>query len=176
MAGTHRRANKKATPCSQPGPADEKSAAEAATYPESDVAHSTATIFQTTHETIVTADPGTIVVQLHGMAEREVCPNVFMSSGTKTITSNSTRLQACLVKQNVEAGIYEGDVKGCPLAATTNVQGRFSNGEQRDPCRTSVKAAPEPGLFIHIEQEPSIRRDKESWKPVVEALKCAFAQ
>lgn len=131
MAGTHRRANKKETSCTQPGSADANS--DAANYPESDVAHSTATIFQTTHESLVTANPKTIAVQLHGMATREVCPNVFISSGTKTVTSNAKSLLACLTKQKVEAAIYEGNSGACTLGSTTNVQGRFSNGERRDP-------------------------------------------
>jgi hypothetical protein len=169
MAGAHRRANKKDTPCTQPGSADDD-----ATYPESDVAHNAATIFQTTHETLVTMNAATVAVQLHGMIERPICPNVFMSSGTKTVTSNSKQLFSCMTKMKVEAGVYEGNRDGCPLGATTNVQGRFSNNEKRDPCNTSVKVAPEPGYFIHIEQEPSVRRNKESWQPVIEALKCAF--
>lgn len=79
-----------------------------------------------------------------------------------------------MTKNKVEAGIYEGKKDGCPLGASTNVQGRFSNGEKNDPCGKSVRFAPEPGYFIHIEQEPNIRRNKESWQPVIEALKCAF--
>lgn len=173
MAGTHRRANKKDTNCTQP---DAAADSEAATYPESDVAHSTATIFQTTHESIVAANPKTVAVQLHGMAEREICPNVFISSGTKTITSNSKNLLACLTKQKVEAAIYEGGADGCPLGARTNVQGRFSNGEKSDPCSTAAKTAPEPGFFIHVEQEPNVRRDKDSWQPIIAALKCAFPE
>ncbi len=74
----------------------------------------------------------------------------------------------------VEAGVYEGNRDDCPLGATTNVQGRFSNNEKRDPCNTPAKTALEPGYFIHIEQESSVRRNKESWQPVIEALKCAF--
>jgi hypothetical protein len=111
---------------------------------------------------------------MHGMIERKICPNVFISSGAKKITANTSKLQACLTKQKVEAGIYEGNAEGCPLGAQTNVQGRFSNGEKHDACNTAAKGAPEPGFFIHIEQEPNIRRDRKSWQPVVEALKCAF--
>lgn len=172
MAGTHRRANKKETLCTQPGSANNDS--ESTDYPESDVAHNTATMFQTTHETLVNMFPNTIAVQIHGMAERQVCPNVFVSSGTKFITENSKKLLECFVKNKVEAGVYEGTKDGCPLGATTNVQGRFSNGEKENPCAKSVKAAPDPGHFIHIEQEPSIRRSKDSWQPIIEALKCAF--
>jgi hypothetical protein len=173
MAGTHRRANKKETLCSQPNSANNADA-EATDYPESDVAHNSQTIFQTTHETLVNQKPKTVAVQMHGMIERKVCPNVFMSSGTKKLTSNTSKLLACLTKQKVEAGIYEANAEACPLGAQTNVQGRFSNGEKRDPCNTNAKDAPEPGSFIHIEQEPNIRRDKKSWQPVIEALKCAF--
>ena len=173
MAGTHRRANKKETLCSQPNSANNLDA-ETTDYPESDVAHNTQTIFQTTHETLVELKSKTVAVQFHGMIERKICPNVFLSSGTKKITSNSSKLLTCLTRQKVEAGIYEGNADGCPLGATTNVQGRFSNGEKRDACNTAINNAPKPGFFIHIEQEPNIRRDRKSWQPVVEALKCAF--
>lgn len=173
MAGAHRRANKKETPCSQPKSAINADA-EATDYPESDVAHNTQTIFQTTHETLANSKPQTIAVQLHGMIERPVCPNVFVSSGTKTVTTNAKNLLACLERQKTEAAIYEGRAEGCPLGATTNVQGRYSNGEKRDPCNAAVKTAPEPGLFIHIEQEPNVRRDRASWQPIINALKCAF--
>lgn len=172
MAGTHRRANKKETPCSQPGTANNDS--ESTDYPESDVAHNTATMFQVTHETLVNLKPETVAVQLHGMTERAVCPNAFISSGARNITSNSKKLLECMSKNNVEAGIYEGNRDGCPLGASTNVQGRFSNGEKTNACDTSVKSAPEPGLFIHIEQEPDVRRDRKSWQGIVDALKCAF--
>lgn len=175
MAGAHRRANKKETKCTQPGSANNPDA-EATDYPESDVAHNTQTIFQTTHETLVSSKPQTVAVQLHGMIERPVCPNVFISSGSRIVTSNSKNIAACLARQKAEAGIYEGSADGCPLGATTNVQGRFSNGEKLDPCGTAVKAAPEPSLFIHMEQEPLIRRDRDSWQPVINALKCAFPE
>lgn len=173
MAGAHRRANKKETPCTKPASANNPDS-DTTDYPESDVAHNTATMFQTVHETLVINNPNTVAVQFHGMTDRDVCPNVFMSSGTRTVTSNSKKLFECMTKNNVEAGIYEGKKDGCPLGASTNVQGRFSNGERNDPCGKSVKTAPEPGNFIHIEQEPAIRRTRESWKPVIEALKCAF--
>lgn len=173
MAGTHRRANKKETLCSQPSSANNADE-DATDYPESDVAHNTQTIFQTTHETLINLKPETVAVQIHGMIERKICPNVFISSGTKKVTSNASKLLACLSGQKVEAAIFAGSAEGCPLGAQTNVQGRFSNGEKRDACHTAAKDAPEPGLFIHIEQEPNIRRDRKSWQPVVEALKCAF--
>lgn len=172
MAGTHRRANKKETPCSQPATANNDS--ESTDYPESDVAHNTQTMFQMAHEILVNLKPETVAVQLHGMTERDVCPNAFISSGARNITSNSKKLLECMGKNKVESGIYEGNRDGCPLGATTNVQGRFSNGEKKDSCNTPVKSAPEPGLFIHIEQEPDLRRDRKSWQGIIDALKCAF--
>lgn len=168
MAGAHRRANKQISPCTQP-----RSAAEDSQYPVSDVAHSAATPFHAVHEALVTVKPNTVAVQLHGMTERDICPNAFVSTGTKSVTTNSKRLMSCLEKSGVESGLYDGNTS-CPLIATSNAQGRFSNGERKDPCGTSAKNSPEPGLFIHIEQEPKIRRDKASWQPVIDALKCAF--
>lgn len=170
LAGAHRRANTQDTPCTQP-----KSSDPDANYPVSDVAHAVATPFHIVHETLVKIIPTTIAVQLHGMAERDICPNAFMSTGSKTITTNSKKLLDCLIKNGVEAETYDGNTT-CPLNALSNVQGRFSNGETQNPCQKNVKTSPEPGNFIHIEQETSIRKDKKSWQPVIEALKCAFQQ
>lgn len=168
LSGTHRRANKQDTPCSRP-----KSGDSDVNYPVSDVAHAVATPFHAVHETLVSIIPTMVAVQLHGMGERDICPNAFMSTGSKTVTTNSKRLLECLTKNGVESEIYDGSTT-CPLIALSNVQGRFSNGETKDPCNKNVKKSPEPGSFIHIEQEPVIRKNRESWQPVIEALKCAF--
>ncbi len=168
LAGAHRRANKQITPCTQP-----KSSDESATYPVSDVAHSVNTPFQAVHESIVKLRPATVAVQLHGMTERPICPAAFVSTGTASVTTNSKKLLACLTKSSVDAEIYDGKTS-CPLSALSNVQGRYSNGVIDDPCGTPASTSPEPGHFIHIEQQPSIRRDRASWQPVIDALKCAF--
>ena len=168
LAGAHRRANRADTPCTQP-----KSANADANYPVSDVAHAVATPFHAVHETLVRISPATVAVQLHGMTERDVCPSAFLSTGTAVVTTNAKRLGACLAKSGVEAEIYDGRAS-CPLNALSNVQGRFSNGETADPCRKNATASPEPGRFIHVEQEPSVRRDRASWQKVIDALKCAF--
>ena len=168
LAGAHRRSNTQNTPCTQP-----RSSNPEDNYPVSDVAHAVATPFHAVHETLVKLMPATVAVQLHGMAERDICPNAFISNGTSTVTTNSKRLLSCLTKNGVEAEIYDEN-STCPLSALSNVQGRYSNGETSDPCSKSVATSPEPGSFIHIEQEPTIRRDRSSWQPVVEGLKCAF--
>lgn len=168
MAGAHRRANAEDTPCTQP-----KSADPEAGYPVSDVAHAVATPFHAVHESIVRSRPDSVVVQLHGMTDRDICPSAFLSNGTPTVTANSRRVFGCLTKNGVEAGIFDGKTR-CPLSALSNVQGRYSNGETDDPCRRGVSRSPEPGRFIHIEQEPALRRDRVSWRPVVDSLRCAF--
>jgi hypothetical protein len=133
------------------------------------------TVFQTTHETVAQLRPRSVTVQLHGMIERNSCPNAFLSTGTGTVTENAKRLLNALKKNKVEADIWRGECgKGCPLIATTNPQGRFSNGETETPCTKDAKTSPEPGRFIHIEQEPNLRRNAESWQPVIDALKQAF--
>ena len=170
LAGAHRRANKQITPCTQP-----KSSNEDVTYPISDVAHSIETPFHAVHESIVKMLPNAVAVQLHGMGERDICPNAFMSTGSATVTTNSKRLAECLSKNGVETETYDANTT-CPLNARSNVQGRFSNGETKNPCRKNVKTSPEPGNFIHIEQEPILRKNRKSWLPVIEALKCAFPE
>ena len=166
LSGTHRRANGKLSPCTQ--------ATEQSNYGESDPAHNVNSMFHVTHETLVETKPDTIVVQLHGMRERDVCPNVFLSTGTKNLTSNASKFLDCLTARDVETGIYDGETSTCPLIASTNVQGRFSNGIRKDACRTYAEGSPEPGFFIHVEQEPNIRSGRDAWQPVIEALKCAF--
>ncbi|MBX7172083.1 MAG: hypothetical protein K1X72_14055 [Pyrinomonadaceae bacterium] len=170
LAGAHRRTNDQDTPCTQP-----KSNDPDVNYPVSDVAHATATPFHAIHESLVKNIPNMVAVQLHGMGTRDICPNAFMSTGSKTVTTNSKRLLDCLTKNGVESEIYDGKTS-CPLNALSNVQGRFSNGEKSNPCEKGVKDSPEPGGFIHIEQEGVLRKDKKSWQPVIEALKCAFPQ
>lgn len=168
LAGAHRRSNKQPSPCTQPASGDEN-----AGYPVSDVAHAVDTPFHVVHETLVRVRPKTVAVQLHGMAERETCPNAFISNGSPGVTTNSGTLLSCLGSNGVEAEIYDRTTR-CPLIALTNVQGRFSNGERTDPCKTGAGSSPEPGNFIHIEQEPAIRKDRASWQGVIKALKCAF--
>ena len=167
LAGTHRRANEKLSVCTQ--------ATDESEYAESDVAHSVATMFQQTHETLVgISRKDTVAVQLHGMKKRDICPDVFMSSGTKHITKNAAKFLDCLKDKKVDAGIYDGKTSTCPLIASTNVQGRFSNGEKENACRKNAETSPEPGFFIHIEQEPEIRNNKKLRQSVIDALKCAF--
>lgn len=168
LAGAHRRANTQDTPCTRPRSSDPD-----ANYPVSDVAHAVATPFHAVHETLVRVRPDSVAVQLHGMAERENCPNAFISNGSKSVTTNSKKLRDCLTKSGVESEIYDGS-NTCPLTGLSNVQGRFSNGETADPCTKGVTLSPEPGSFIHIEQESPLRRDPKSWRPVIDALRCAF--
>jgi hypothetical protein len=165
LSGTHRKANPKESPCTQ--------ATEESDYAESDPAHNVNTMFHQTHVALVNARPDTVAVQLHGMRERDVCPNVFLSTGTPSVTKNALRFLSCLRDRGVEAKIYDGTVS-CPLIASTNVQGRFSNGVKDNPCNTYATTSPDPGFFIHAEQEPSIRENEKSQDPVIEALKCAF--
>ncbi|MDH3492606.1 MAG: subclass B3 metallo-beta-lactamase [Acidobacteriota bacterium] len=166
LAGTHRRANETLSGCTQ--------ATENSRYAESDVAHNTQTMFHKTHEVLSDKYPETVTVQIHGMKSREVCPNVFMSSGSKAVTTNSRKLLECLIRNEVDAAIYDGKTSACPLIARTNVQGRYSNGKGPAACNEYAETSPEPGRFIHIEQEPGIRQDSKSWRPVIDALKCAF--
>lgn len=166
LSGTHRRSNLKESPCTQ--------ATEDSDYAVSDPAHNVNTMFHSAHTAISERRPGTVAVQLHGMRERDVCPNVFLSTGTRSVTENASRLLSCLRDKGIETELYGDSESSCPLIASTNVQGRYSNGERRNPCGSYAELSPEPGFFIHAEQEPGIRKDAASWKPVIEALKCAF--
>jgi len=173
LAGSHRRANLAESPCDTRSLCGTESES-GARYKESDAAHSIVTMFQATHEAIASERPTSVAVSIHGMSERAACPNLFLSSGAANATEVTRRLLSCLIQQGVEAGLYTGECEGCLMAGTTNIQGRFSNNPEKDPCTTAAFVAPEPGRFIHIEQEPVLRRDATAWQPVVEAFKCAF--
>ncbi|REJ76404.1 MAG: hypothetical protein DWQ47_12420 [Acidobacteria bacterium] len=166
LAGTHRRANGKLSKCTQ--------ATEQSRYAESDVAHNTQTMFHQAHEVLFGEVPDSVVVQLHGMREREVCPDVFLSGGFKSVSTNSSKLLKCLKTQNIDSVLFGETESSCPLIASTNVQGRFSNGMGARACTEYAVELPQPGRFIHVEQEPEIRANSAAWRPVIEALKCAF--
>lgn len=166
LSGGHRHTNDKLSSCTQ--------ASERSRYAESDPAHNTETMFHVTHVFMFDRFPESVTIQIHGMRNRDSCPNVFLSTGTKDVTTNSKRLLECLGKKKVESGIFDGKTSTCILVARTNVQGRYSNGKKDKACTEYAETSPEPGRFIHIEQEPNIRSNRESWKPVVEAMKCAF--
>ena len=166
IAGAHRRTNSRLSPCTQASPRSR--------YMESDVAHATQTMFHQTHEVLLDKYSDAVAVQLHGMRTRETCPNVFLSSGTKDVTTNSKKLLNCLERNKVESGLFDGKTHTCILVARTNVQGRHANGKADKSCTEYAESSPEPGRFIHVEQEPEIRESPKSWRPVIEALKCAF--
>lgn len=173
MAGAHRRSSDADSPCDVRG-ACANEGYNNSPFKVSDAAHSLVTMFQTTHETVASARPQSVAVSIHGMIEREECPEIFLSSGTPRVTANMRRLARCLERRGVEVGLNTGDCRDCLMTGATNTQGRFSNNPGGDPCRTAATAAPEPGRFIHIEQVPAIRRDREAWRVVVEAFRCAF--
>ncbi len=174
MAGTHRRANDVESPCDTKGLCGEELQGDTR-YKESDAGHSLVTMFQPTHEVLAVERPRSIAASIHGMAESTACPDAFLSSGAGNVTEITRQLLRCLIERGVNAELYSGVCRGCSLAGTTNLQGRFSNNPGLNPCITSAPFVREPGRFLHLEQEPALRRDAASWRPVVEAFSCAFA-
>lgn len=166
VSATHRKANLRQSPCAQ--------ATDESDYRESDPAHNVNTMFHRAHEAIFGVRPDSVAVQLHGMRERDICPDVFVSTGTPTVTANGRLLLECLRARGVNAQLFGDGETSCPLIASTNPQGRFANGRREDACSTAAENSPEPGRFIHIEQEPGIRSGSSAWEPVIEALVCAF--
>ena len=71
------------------------------------------------------AGPAVLVIVILGKSSQSgISLNPLNPSLSPAI---SKKLLSCLTKFKVEAGIYEGSEDGCPLGASTNVQGRFSS-------------------------------------------------
>jgi hypothetical protein len=147
LAGSHRDANTTPSVCQ-------------ASYPDSDVAHNIANLFQTaTVQTKSFYDVlGTsfIVFQFHGMAAT-TCPgvNVYLThglSGTPGATDRILTLQTNLRAHNPTWVIsVPGDDPPCSLNGTTNVQGIFLNGIAAGSVCTTMASA-STGIFYYTEQ------------------------
>lgn len=142
-------------------------------YRISDVAHHPDNLFHATHVWLTTQQPEAIAIQFHGFC----CPGSgsYASLHDDCVLSNGfnapppaddfTQLwRARIDAQNFLAGgsdlttaaVFGDDAS--VLGATTNVQGRISNGVTLGlECNTPATGA--TGRFIHIEQDPDVRAE-----------------
>ena len=158
VAGTHRCANTDYSPCS--GTTSFCGVEEP--HRTSDVAHATQTIFFASHRALVVPGSDAVAVQLHGCVD---CPDLFISNGTYA----PGELAQELFRQSVSAcAPLAVDLADCnpldwPLAGTTNVEGRYSNGTGTlpgfDACTENAPGPSEPEQFLHLEQSRALRDD-----------------
>lgn len=121
-------------------------------YRNSDPAAFDETFFQAMHEASVRAVPTAIAVSLHGKRAEAGEPRVIVSNGTTAsapTSSLSRRVAAALGTAGVTAGSCQHPTRSYRLCATTNVQGRISNGSTNACSSSRVTAS---GTFLHIEQ------------------------
>jgi hypothetical protein len=154
VAGSHRCASTAPSPCSG---TTQACSASAQAFRVSDAAHYTEAAFQAAHRVVTLQWPAAVAVQLHGMALVSGGPHAVVSDGT-TLSAPSTGLSNQLADALAqELGL---PIESCnephtsTLCATTNVQGRHSNGSPA-PCTVAASAA--TGRFLHVEQSTDLR-------------------
>ncbi|MBX3727575.1 MAG: lamin tail domain-containing protein [Candidatus Sumerlaeia bacterium] len=169
IAGTHRRNHTTTSTC-------DGTDGDGNPYRISDVAHHTQNFFHRAHIAFDGALPDPIQIQFHGFC----CPgsgnytslsdDVVLSTGVSAVPGPQDFValwRARIDAQNYFAAsgtdlttaVVFGD-GATVLGATTNVQGRISNGVALgDACNTAAGGA--TGRFIHIEQDPDVRTEPQ---------------
>lgn len=166
IAGTHRNNHLTETTC-------DGSFSGGAKYRISDVAHHPDNFFHATHKWLDANVADLRVLQLHGFCCPGVAPydlltdDCVVSNGIDAVPGSSDFtqiLRTSIDDQNHLAGgadlttavVYGDDAD--VLGATTNLQGRFSNGvAEDDECLNAAVSA--SGRFFHLEQDPDVRDD-----------------
>lgn len=142
-------------------------------YRVSDVAHHPDNFFQATHVRLVAQVPGLLAIQFHGFC----CPgsgsyaslsdDCVLSNGFDAAPAASDFTQIWRGRIDAQdflaggsdlttAAVFGDDAS--VLGATTNLQGRVSNGvSAANACTTPAVTA--SGRFIHIEQDPDVRAE-----------------
>lgn len=166
IAGTHRNNALTLTTC-------DGTFSGGAKYRISDVAHHPGNFFHASHRWLESNLPGSRSVQLHGFC----CPGVFpydaltddcvISTGIDAPTSPTNFAQ--IWRDRIDGQMFLADgvdqttaaVFGddaAVLGATTNLQGRISNGVAPG-AECDTEAVSVSGRFFHIEQDPDVREE-----------------
>ncbi len=167
IAGAHRNNHPTVTPC-------DGTHTDGQPYRISDAAHYTELFFHTTHKFLRANLPGMLALQLHGFCCPGAPPYGSLTDDTIVSTGHNSSpgagVLASLIHDRIEAQAHSiaGDLTACALypdetlfnGATTNVQGRISNGVPEGmECTTGSAAA--SGDFAHLEQDPEVRADPQ---------------
>ncbi len=164
MSGVHRCANDQQSGCSG---STSVCSTSSQPYPISDMAHYDLTMFQGVHETIVSLNPLTYVINLHGHA-RSSCEDFFLTNGHASLSQPLLfMIRDSLIASGDVSAAVAGDGSSCPLIGSTNVQGRYSNGSQ-NPCTQAVSSV--SGYFIHIEQSFRVRSNASLYNKLTTAI------
>ncbi len=170
ISTTHRCANAATSSCS----GTTSACGTSGPFKVSDMAHNVATFFHDFSSKIHTQESTLLTLQAHGCGST-ACPSngnsgdivARLSAGTTQdlAASESVNLLKTELATTV-AGLIGASVKSCSeageldrqLCGTTNVSGRYINGETTDPCQTAATVFTN-SRFLHIEQNSDLRTD-----------------
>jgi hypothetical protein len=167
ITGTHRQNSTMDTPCD--------GTFMSGAYPISDVAHSVITFFQMAHEQFVINDPTAYTLQLHGFGATLSTYDVILSEGVNYTPPEMNFIQ--VLENKIDAQMFMADGTDLTdaavfsedetvLGATTNTQGRFTNGVQWAlACEDAAQAS--NAHFIHMEQDLDVRQENQH---IIDAL------
>ncbi len=166
MAGTHRNANARRSPC-QPR------------HGEADVGHNADTLFQVATEVLWSMDrkagSEAVMLQFHGLSNFD-CKgvDVFMTYGNRTPPEPGDALLTLrdhLARQNASWTVrVPGETPFCGLHGSANIQGRLWNSvAPQQVCTTPATTLSK--RFIYVEQAPGPYRDAANW---IDALRAAL--
>ncbi len=163
VAGTHRCADSEASTCS--GTTTVCGSDEA--FRISDPAHFICNFFEAAHEAINDASDPPTFLQIHGFTQSSTEPDAILSDGVSHTASQSDVVLQLMSNLNTQLATKSGGdgVASCQsstspstqLCATDNVQGRYTNGSQTDPCTAAATTANE--RFISLELSYDLRHD-----------------
>lgn len=178
IAGTHRCANVNESGCS-----GTTTVCGYSTYRESDMAHTERGFFQVFHEVMDDDQGGGIVhVQVHGFSSQPTDPEFTLSAGTSKDYPDPlffpNRLASILAPKVAQKGSTKGG-NSCNqpgdinrLCASTNTQGRYTNGVDAKLVCTTSSQGQAGGRFLHAELSKAMRDPKGSigHQPFIDSL------
>lgn len=164
MSGTHRCANSEESVCS----GTTSACGTSGPYRVSDMPHFYLTLFQVIHEEVTVRNPFSYSIQIHGHAQSN-CEDFFMSNGHATLSKPILYniKNSLLAYGGVTVAVAGDGTSTCTLVASTNVQGRFTNGSS-DPCIQAVSST--TGYFVHIEQSYYVRTNPSIYAKLTDAI------
>ena len=164
MSGTHRCANSEESVCS----GTTSACGSSGPFRVSDMPHFDHGLFQVIHEEVTVRNPLLYSIQVHGHAQSN-CEDFFMSNGHATLSKPVLYniKNSLLASGGVTAAVAGDGTSTCTLVASTNVQGRFTNGSS-DPCVQAVSST--TGYFIHIEQSYYVRTNPSVYAKLTDAI------
>jgi uncharacterized protein (TIGR03382 family) len=126
--------------------------------PVSDVAHTSASVFEAVHEAAV--DGGRVALQIHGfsLAAHPGYPELLLSTSTTTPTADSTAICDAVNRGGVLCVPFDGSAYTA-LGALENVQASYAAG------------AFGPGHFLHFETADATRSDPARFGVIVGAIR-----